>query len=156
MRPSANKWRLRAASADDPREVLFKTPFQNQRRAVSDIADDVGEMVYRFQIPSWSAVVRLNAPCLDAPCGAFAVRRGRCREHLKLYEKAQRERYGPRGRPWRRLRARVLARDKTCRNCGKPATHADHVVPRALGGSNAMINLQGLCANCNLRKGARA
>jgi 5-methylcytosine-specific restriction protein A len=61
----------------------------------------------------------------------------------------------PYGQPWRRLRAKVLTRDKTCRNCGKPSEHADHVYPRSKGGPDTLTNTQGVCARCNLSKGAR-
>lgn len=57
---------------------------------------------------------------------------------------------------WRKLRKVVIVRDAgTCQNCGMPGTHVDHIVPRALGGDDSLNNLQLLCANCNLRKGAR-
>lgn len=63
----------------------------------------------------------------------------------------------PRGstRGWRRVRALVLARDgRVCRYCGGYAGTVDHVVPRALGGSDASSNLVAACRTCNRRKGA--
>jgi 5-methylcytosine-specific restriction endonuclease McrA len=52
--------------------------------------------------------------------------------------------------------ARVLYRDRwTCRQCGAPASHVDHVMPVLLGGTHDERNLQALCAGCNLAKGAR-
>lgn len=57
---------------------------------------------------------------------------------------------------WRALRASILMRDPLCRSChGAPSTHADHVVARANGGTDAPSNLQGLCASCHSRKTAR-
>jgi 5-methylcytosine-specific restriction endonuclease McrA len=51
---------------------------------------------------------------------------------------------------WRALRARVLSRDQNrCRYCGDAATQADHVMPRAKGGADAMENLVACCATCN-------
>jgi hypothetical protein len=42
-----------------------------------------------------------------------------------------------------------------CRNCGSRSDlHFDHVIPRAWGGSGTAENVQVLCRNCNLRKGA--
>ncbi len=57
-------------------------------------------------------------------------------------------------RAWRRLRAQVLARDgHRCQRCGQPATHADHITPKAAGGTDNLDNLEALCARCNLAKG---
>ncbi len=59
------------------------------------------------------------------------------------------------GRPWRRLRERVLVRDNyTCQACGKigPNLEVDHKVSKAKGGSDAMDNLQALCVSCHARK----
>lgn len=57
---------------------------------------------------------------------------------------------------WKRMRAACLARDPVCRSpgCGRPSSHADHLVPRAKGGADALPNLQGLCESChNARTG---
>lgn len=43
-----------------------------------------------------------------------------------------------------------------CAICGfplSPQMHIDHIIPRAKGGSNAMRNLQLVCARCNIKKG---
>ncbi|MBX3026694.1 HNH endonuclease [bacterium] len=43
-----------------------------------------------------------------------------------------------------------------CRNCGsRRDLHFDHVVPRAWGGASVAANVELLCRDCNLRKGAR-
>ncbi len=46
-----------------------------------------------------------------------------------------------------------------CKACGKKINrnkarevHIDHIVPQSLGGTNALTNLQVLCAKCNIRK----
>jgi 5-methylcytosine-specific restriction endonuclease McrA len=66
-------------------------------------------------------------------------------------------RYCPRCEPrlsgwaWRRLRDRILARDRwICRICGGKATTADHITPIAAGGSNDPANLRAACDDCNL------
>lgn len=67
-------------------------------------------------------------------------------------------------RAWRRLRRLVLERDRyRCQlpaedgaTCGAYATHVDHVVPRAAGGSDHPSNLRAACARHNLKRGAAA
>lgn len=57
----------------------------------------------------------------------------------------------------KRLRFEILRRDgHTCRYCGRSAPEVkltvDHVVPRALGGSDDPTNLVTACAECNAGK----
>lgn len=59
------------------------------------------------------------------------------------------------GRRWERLRAMILNQEPLCRECGEPATDVDHIVPRALGGTDAAENLQPLCHACHSRKTGR-
>lgn len=59
----------------------------------------------------------------------------------------------------RRLRFEVLRRDDhTCRYCGASAPDVpltvDHVIPRALGGSDDATNLATACRDCNSGKAA--
>lgn len=61
------------------------------------------------------------------------------------------------------LRFTILERDEfTCRACGRSPLrgdaaklHVDHIVPIASGGKTRESNLQTLCQDCNLGKGAR-
>ena len=54
------------------------------------------------------------------------------------------------------LRDAVLRRDNyTCVYDGAPATAADHVIPRKLGGPDELWNLVATCKKCNSQKGAR-
>jgi len=51
-----------------------------------------------------------------------------------------------------KVKKEVKLRDRSCVNCG--STHAlevDHIIPRALGGSDAPENLRLLCRSCNQR-----
>jgi hypothetical protein len=52
------------------------------------------------------------------------------------------------------LRRLLVVRDEVCRTpwCDALVRHADHVVPRARGGSTAEANGQGLCEQCNYVK----
>ena len=49
--------------------------------------------------------------------------------------------------------------NQACKQCGCnvefDAMHADHIVPHSKGGLTTIENGQTLCANCNLKKGAR-
>lgn len=57
---------------------------------------------------------------------------------------------------WRKLREIVIRRDAgACQLCGQEGKHVDHIVPRKLGGTDELHNLQLLCVQCNLRKGGR-
>lgn len=57
---------------------------------------------------------------------------------------------------WRKIREIVIRRDAgTCQRCGQPGKHVDHIVPRRLGGTDELSNLQLLCVQCNLSKGGR-
>ena len=57
------------------------------------------------------------------------------------------------------IRQQVFVRDNyMCLCCGKRrrrgvTLHADHILPIAMGGKNAVSNLQTLCKNCNTAKG---
>lgn len=58
----------------------------------------------------------------------------------------------PRG--WARIRADILARDKTCVLCGvRPSTHCDHIVAKA--DLNGLSDLQGVCGPCHDQKSSR-
>jgi 5-methylcytosine-specific restriction enzyme A len=87
--------------------------------------------------------------------------RGRCRDCLREYERAKRQRRGStaqRGydRAWQELRKVQLARQPYCAECG--ATDdltVDHVLPLARAGRSELSNLQTLCRRCNGSKSGR-
>lgn len=59
------------------------------------------------------------------------------------------------GRPWRRLRDKILARDLyTCQSCGRVGgqLEIDHIVNKAQGGTDDESNLQTLCKSCHQTK----
>lgn len=62
------------------------------------------------------------------------------------------------GTDWTKLRLVALARDmflcQMCKAEGRttPAKEVDHVVPKAKGGTDALINLQSLCRPCHRQK----
>jgi 5-methylcytosine-specific restriction protein A len=68
------------------------------------------------------------------------------------------------GRPWRRLRERILRRDGyQCQPCKRGeygearltmATQVDHITPQAEGGKDDEANLQGICNDCHALKTA--
>jgi 5-methylcytosine-specific restriction endonuclease McrA len=62
---------------------------------------------------------------------------------------------GVNGRPYRRMRAKILKANNICAYCGKPgADSVDHKVPRSLGGSlTDPKNLQPMHRSCNSKKG---
>jgi 5-methylcytosine-specific restriction endonuclease McrA len=52
---------------------------------------------------------------------------------------------------WQKLRRMQLAREPFCRKCGRPATDADHEIPRPLG-PDSLENLRSLCHSCHSAK----
>ncbi|CAH0650399.1 MULTISPECIES: HNH endonuclease [Pseudomonas] len=61
------------------------------------------------------------------------------------------------GRPWRRIRDRILLRDNyTCQACGLVTKdlEVDHIINVAEGGSDDDSNLQALCVPCHQEKTA--
>jgi len=57
---------------------------------------------------------------------------------------------------WRRIRQTVINRDGCCQRCGtEDRLSVDHIVPRSLGGSDNLDNLEVLCSSCNSSKGGR-
>jgi 5-methylcytosine-specific restriction endonuclease McrA len=59
-------------------------------------------------------------------------------------------RLSSKGSTWEGLRKAVLERDQgLCAYCGREATTADHVIPKAQGGLDTMDNLVAACLKCN-------
>lgn len=102
------------------------------------------------------------------------------RQQQKAWREANRERMRELVRRWKEANRDKVRKDKRGRNSKSTArrraalmkvqkgrcgycrckldpgkTHVDHVMPRALGGSNRRSNLQLLCEPCNLSKGAK-
>lgn len=105
-------------------------------------------------------------PCLGLPgqpCGRLVSTGNRCPEHQRpSWQHAERSAHR-RGydNQWRKLRARVLREEPTCRHCGAPATEADHIHPlnptdgSAPGARLHRSNVQGLCHDCHAAKTQR-
>ena len=67
---------------------------------------------------------------------------------------------GGRGEPmppdWPRKSMDCLRRARfRCQLCGQKATQADHIIPRAMGGTDDPGNLQALCTHCHAVKTGR-
>ena len=63
--------------------------------------------------------------------------------------------HGRGGRPWRRLKEKILHRDKhTCQHCKRVGgeLELDHIINVAVGGDDNEDNLQILCKECHLIK----
>jgi len=62
--------------------------------------------------------------------------------------------HSSRGKDWEARRQRVLeAAGYACVVCGNAATHVDHIIPKAKGGTDDINNLQAMCSTHNLKKG---
>lgn len=95
-------------------------------------------------------------------CGAPFTPRHRRHRHCPDCEPRGRATRSPSTRgqdaEYRRNRAALLADSPVCVlriHCdGAPATTADHIVPVAGGGTNALTNLRPACLSCNTARGA--
>lgn len=56
---------------------------------------------------------------------------------------------------WRKIRDTHLRENPFCIICGKAASHIDHIIPRASGGTDDWDNLQSLCHSHHSRKTAQ-
>lgn len=76
-----------------------------------------------------------------------------------LHNRRARKRASPGSHTAADLRAILSAQNTRCAYCRadlrKVRRHLDHVMPLALGGTNNKENLQYLCRDCNLLKGAK-
>ncbi|WP_090263194.1 HNH endonuclease [Pseudomonas panipatensis] len=109
--------------------------------------------------------LRPQRPCRSTGCNALHRNsNGYCDAHADLAKAwATRQGSGRGGRPWRRLRDKVLARDKylcRCEECTRlgrlrEANEVDHVIPLALGGSDEPGNLVAINDDCHRRKTQR-
>lgn len=54
-----------------------------------------------------------------------------------------------------RIRRELIAEDPNCRRCGKPGSHADHIIAICLGGETIPKNMTLLCAPCSRSKTAQ-
>lgn len=104
-------------------------------------------------------------PCLD--CGTLHRNASRCDSCQAARDAAHEQRRGSAtargyGSAWQRTRAAVLAEHQRawpglCPGWQRPAHPSDdltvdHVIPKALGGTDARENLQVLCRPCNSAK----
>lgn len=92
---------------------------------------------------------------------------GQAAPGLSLAEPPMPRSKGRTGRPWRRIRAQVLAESALCWLCGHPlnktlprdhplAAVVDHVIPLSKGGDPLdRANLRAAHRRCNATKGAR-
>lgn len=108
---------------------------------------------------------RIAAGCSwPGGCAAKAVRGGRCAQHARQDQRQYNERRGSAasrgyGHRWSMyVRPMVLRRDPLCYDpfgieCTQASSDAEHVIPRAAGGTDTVgVNLRGCCEACHSRK----
>ncbi|TDV43769.1 5-methylcytosine-specific restriction protein A [Pseudomonas graminis] len=107
---------------------------------------------------------RTLKPCAARACNALTRNAKYCDAHLDLSKAwGTRQGSGRGGRPWRRLRDQVLARDQylcRCEECVqlgrvRAATEVDHIVALAQGGTDYPSNLRAIHHDCHKLKTAR-
>lgn len=107
---------------------------------------------------------RTLKPCAARDCNALTRNAKYCDAHLNLSKAwGTRQGSGRGGRPWRRLRDQILARDHylcRCEECMclgrvRAATEVDHIVALAHGGTDYPSNLRAIHHDCHKLKTAR-
>ena len=105
-------------------------------------------------------MTRIRRPCIS--CGALCTA-SRCPACTRARQRARDQWRGtPRQRGYdatyyANRRIVIAASDGLCSWCHRrPATSADHLVPLAKGGTNAIENLIPCCGPCNASRGSRA
>jgi 5-methylcytosine-specific restriction enzyme A len=106
-------------------------------------------------------------PCRHHCCPKLVDLPGYCDEHAheSIGWQSDRDR-GTRqqrgyGAKWQKLRKRILSRDnglcQQCRRRGRitAATHVDHIVNKARGGTDDESNLESICRTCHALKTGR-
>jgi len=104
---------------------------------------------------------RALRPCAHPGCSELVVA-GRCKAHrAQLFREQDAARGTPTdrgyGAEWKRIRYRVLLRDELiCQTpgCYAQAQEVDHIVPKAMGGTDEMDNLRSLCSRCHRERHA--
>ena len=92
-------------------------------------------------------------PCTKSRCTKYATKNSRCADHQHISwdhgGKSRHERgYG---NDWEKDRKNALLRDEyICQDCKEEGIYTrgeevDHVIPKYLGGTNALSNLRTLC-----------
>ena len=162
---------LRSSSLD-----VFKVPgsadaFWGRQRLETRLYQQIDRMLCDGlpKIEALNAVTVCSLPACENAltqtatiCEPLGKRRWACKKcaaqiaNVEVSKRQQRALVTP------KLRYEVLARDRfACRACGSPARpednitlHVDHIIPVVEGGKTVLENLQTLCSECNLGKGA--
>jgi 5-methylcytosine-specific restriction enzyme A len=106
-------------------------------------------------------------PCRHHGCAKLVEVPGYCDEHASESigwqsdrQRGTRQQRGY-GAMWQKLRKRILTRDnglcQPCRRRGriKAASHVDHIVNKARGGTDRESNLESICRDCHALKTGR-
>ena len=100
-------------------------------------------------------------PCNQPRCNAHSKKGGRCDEHQPeawVSSKGKTAHERGYGYKWTKLRNSILKRDKyLCKECLKKgvltqAKEVDHILNKAQGGTDSVVNLQSLCKACHKTK----
>ena len=101
----------------------------------------------------------LRSLCSTPGCPRRSLGHGKCADHERQRRAAYDQARGSAAErgydaAWQQRRSRYLRTHHHCAMCGQMATHVDHILPLAMGGTHDDANLQPLCASCHSRKTA--
>jgi len=101
---------------------------------------------------------KAQTPCTFGGCRNLAVMDGRCAQHPRPpFQRRQDTRPSAVQRgydyAWRKIRDAFLKANPLCW-CGETASHVDHQISKARGGTDDPANLRGICARHHSAKTA--
>ena len=116
----------------------------------------------------WCCVAqRPKSICRVVSCGKAIDAPGYCEQHKRESVGWNKSHQGKTtterglGWKWQKIRLRILKRDgELCQPCQRQGRivegrEVDHIIPRAIGGTNDDANLQTICKACHLDKTQR-
>lgn len=148
MRPDPIVQVAQRQSRGDSRKDYFRSAPEQQRRVLQHYADRV-----RDRLAGKYETAAVRHELLLAGCPSWLT--GQVRDYLVRTADADSAHLRIKSTQYAAVASDTPV-GHACRYCGSPATHMDHVWPRARGGDDHPNNLVPACTSCNTSKGSQS